>query len=211
MRSGKKMDVFERDKTHQSLFECGKRLGRAFTMVVILLVLSTMITFSTAVGENINIPIFNLKLDRLHAAVALIPLMSIGFFRYACFSYYERILRLKMYATLEATNETIINSVWYLDYPSVDKFFSLAHKFPGFVSRVGKIAQILFDVATFIIPIVLLAKLGFDTSFSIIWWCSSVLSMVFVICGLIILNDLPWWDSQSQSDILEKLDQRIDS
>jgi hypothetical protein len=200
------MDTFERDTTHQALFECGKRLGAAFNAFLFLLAFSFLVTFSIAGEGEINIPFLNLKLERIYAASALIGLMSIAYFRYECYSYYERILRMKMYESLEGIDKSFYKSIWFLDYPTIDKFLSLSHKFSSPISIVGAIVQTIFILAFFIAPITLLIKLGVDTSFASLWWATSAITLGFFISGVVIHNNHPSWESVME--VISNIDKR---
>ncbi|MGK7893479.1 MAG: hypothetical protein AB4372_07615 [Xenococcus sp. (in: cyanobacteria)] len=82
---------FKLDKAHQIYFECGKKKGTTFALVVIFFGLAALAVFSENIGNEITVPILHLKLNKLDAGVVFLLAGAVSLYRFSCFSYLLRL------------------------------------------------------------------------------------------------------------------------
>jgi hypothetical protein len=65
--------TFELEKTHQTLFQAGKALGKAFLTYLSLISLTALLVYGRNIEDSVSVPLLGLKVNKdLAAAITLL-------------------------------------------------------------------------------------------------------------------------------------------
>ncbi|MCH8043608.1 MAG: hypothetical protein IID44_07800 [Planctomycetes bacterium] len=194
---------FRIDKTHASLFEAGKNRARASLTWVMFTIISTLLAFSEINATLVEVPVIGLKIDRWLTAELCVLILCAAYLRHIALTAHHQLLEFQLDALLTGDQELERPTTWYLCYPSFFKYIQISENLSHTMSIPLNAFRLAFWIFTFIVPVVVLIKIGIVVSFALHWIATALTAVVLLALGKIILMSMPDWDQQHA--LLKKL------
>ena len=110
--------TFEVEKTHQTLFQAGKALGKAFLTYFSLLSLTALIVYGRSIEEGVSVPLLGLKVNKdLAAAVTLMLCQLVQIWVISLLVQNTSLTKL-FSSQLRERYKRVSDECWYMQYPS---------------------------------------------------------------------------------------------
>ncbi len=205
---------FTIEKTHDALYDAGKKFEKLFISFLALLSLAAILAYGHAAftgTEEFKVPFLELSLDRRYAAILIEFLATCAFSSLVLAGIYEEILRWRLeglllvrYGELSKLGDTAPVSLWYLLYPSLFRIslFLKTYRPSNFVIPV---LYILIGLAGLLFP----AVLGWNVGTDLAWTRPHKLELcaaLLVLPALIVILGVNLFPrSQAAAEIFETL------
>jgi len=110
--------TFEVEKTHQTLFQAGKALGKAFLTYFSLLSLTALLVYGRSIEDGVSVPLLGLKVNKdLAAAVTLLLCQLVQIWVISLLVQNTSLTNL-FSSQLRERYKRVSDDSWYMQYPS---------------------------------------------------------------------------------------------
>jgi hypothetical protein len=193
---------FEIDKTHQTLYQAGEQVGKAFLIYLICIGITALLIFGRGIKDEVSVPFLQLTLDKSNATL-VIHILSIGvLFWYHYIVAYEQFLLFQVADLLHERYGYVSSplSLHYPALPTVTTKLMLAFFRENFESGLGCITGFLWFVPTVLILLLTIAvplyftwRIGAGSGLLMIQKMLLLLATAFIIAiPVFVQNYLPW-------------------
>lgn len=182
------------EKAQETFFETGKRLGNGVLMFLLTISIAVLISFSEQTQGGFSVPALGLKLPQWLAAEVVLVLACAAWLKVLMLTVYQRVVLMRVDDLLKKGDWE--NTTWYLYYPS---FFSIFMHLENF-GLPGKIFHnafnVLFLLGGFIVPIALLAYIGYESEWNAEWVVACLVCTTILTGAGLIAGCMPDWDQK---------------
>jgi hypothetical protein len=177
------------DKASNTLFETGKKLGRATGTLMVLSFLEALLVFSPKSESFIKMAGV-IELDWTMAVMILSLIVSYSLFAKLSMSYHLRLLQIQISCYLELLGSS--EKHWYMHYPSSYVLEIIDGKRYG-LPPTSSIVAALIPLVGFIFNPYVLYVLGEELEYSTTWIITAGLCLYFWVASFLLYLYIPNW------------------